>query len=73
MPQIAVLLRRAPSSISRKVRRHTTATVAYDAAVARRQAKQRRRPRKLQSHTAAFLHLVIEIAEADASQGSLVL
>lgn len=32
--QIAALLRRAPSSISREIRHHTTATVAYDAAVA---------------------------------------
>jgi len=39
--QIASLLRRVPSSIRREIRRHTTATVAYDAAVAGRQAIQR--------------------------------
>ncbi len=34
LSQIAALLWRAPSSISREVRRHATTTVAYDAALA---------------------------------------
>ncbi|MFO1233547.1 MAG: helix-turn-helix domain-containing protein [Rivihabitans pingtungensis] len=52
---IAAVLRRAPSSISREIRRNTiaVATVPYDAAAAGRQARQRlrqpRRPRKLQA------------------------
>lgn len=57
--QIASLLRRTPSSISREVRRNTAVTLSHDAAVAGRQARQRlrqpRRQRKLQPLTAAFL------------------
>ncbi len=59
--QIAAVLRRAPSSISREIRRNTiaVATVPYDAAAAGRQARQRlrqpRRPRKLQPHSAVFI------------------
>lgn len=58
---IAAVLRRAPSSISREIRRNTiaVATVPYDAAAAGRQARQRlrqpRRPRKLQTHSAVFI------------------
>ena len=58
---IAAVLRRAPSSISREIRRNTiaVATVPYDAAAAGRQARQRlrqpRRPRKLQAHSAVFI------------------
>ena len=42
---IAAVLRRAPSSISREIRRNTiaVATVPYDAAAAGRQARQRLR------------------------------
>jgi len=59
--QIAAVLRRATSSISREIRRNTipVATVPYDAAAAGRQARQRlhqpRCPRKQQPHSAVFI------------------
>lgn len=57
--QIARLLRRAPSSISREIRRNGMSAASYDAAAAGRQARQRqylpRRSRKLLPHNAAFL------------------
>ena len=45
---IAAVLRRAPSSISREIRRNTiaVATVPYDAAAAGRQAAERRKERR---------------------------
>ncbi|WP_353962177.1 helix-turn-helix domain-containing protein, partial [Crenobacter oryzisoli] len=61
---IARLLRRAPSSICREVRRNACSPHRYDAAAAGRKARQRsrlpRRPRKLQPHSAAFL-VVVEL------------
>ena len=57
--QIARLLRRSPSSISREVQRNATASNTYDAVAAGRNARLRlykpRRPRKLLPHNAAFL------------------
>ena len=48
---IAAVLRRAPSSISREIRRNTiaVATVPYDAAAAGRQARQRLKPTRQSS------------------------
>ena len=54
---IAAVLRRAPSSISRKIRCNTIAVATVPAAgrQARQRLRQPRRPRKLQTHSAVFI------------------
>lgn len=71
--QITSLLRRAPSALSREIRRHATATVPYDAAVAGRQTRQRlrqpRSPRKKPPHTANASQL--RLAAVNPVKGSM--